>query len=229
MLGDGLIPFPTFNKPYDRKSLMQLKNLEVRTDSDVLTKFSKENGFGNFIEKVFYERDVILYSQRKFLTEMFEERHFQLDDTNVPFDWDNISPARFVYRQHGIPFAIAQWYNSNGNLRAWPYSLNRMDQDSVPALKLDPLNKSHYDDEQEYKAAFGKWMSFMIKHNIKTSEELKDKLVDWSFCNKGWAGCNAINMKSEWRNLYDLIIERNLSICKEWYYELLIEKLLPSE
>ena len=36
-------------------------------------------------------------------------------------------------------------------------------------------------------------------------------------------------MKTEWRKVYGLILERNLSICQRWYEELKIEDLLPKK
>ena len=36
-------------------------------------------------------------------------------------------------------------------------------------------------------------------------------------------------MKKEFKPVYNLIMKRNLSICKEWYEQLKIEELLPNK
>lgn len=190
----------------------------------ILDKFKEE--YHSFIRTIFFNKDLILYAQRKILSEWFDIEFFNLDDTNVPFDWDHISPHKFIYHKPGIPKAITSFYNSNGNFRAWPYSLNRKDQEGVPAKKLDPLNTENYDEENNA------WKEIIKKYNYKFDcpKELKDILLKWSFCNEYWLNHNVEDLKNgNWKFVYKLILQRNLELYKEWYDELKINDLIPDE
>jgi hypothetical protein len=233
MLNGILTPFPTFDSKNDKTSLIHLRKYQAQSNKDIKVKFGQDTNYGTFVKKMFYNRDLILYAQRTFLSKVFKVKQYQLDDTNVPFDWDHISPHRFVHRKFKIPFVIKQWYSTNGNMRAWPYSLNRMDQDDVPALKLDPLNYKQYgeSDSDKFAGIENNWNHYIKKHQplIQKSSELKKSLLEWSFCQNEWAVCRVRDMKTGWKEVYHLILERNLSICQEWYKQLHIEDLIPSE
>lgn len=233
MLDDILTPFPTFDLKSDKSSLIQLRKYHPQSNRDTREKYDKETKYGLFVDKMFYNRGLILYAQRNFLYKVFKEKQYLLDDTNVPFDWDHISPHKFVHRKFRIPFIIKQWYNTNGNLRAWPYSLNRMDQDDIPALKLNPLNPELYSKKESvvFNEVKLKWERYIMKnkHLIQNKNELKKCLLEWSFCENSWTKCKVRIMKTDWREVYPLILERNLSICQEWYKELCIEDLIPPE
>lgn len=231
MLNEVLLPFPSFDAKHDRRSLIKIKQYDFRSNTDLKEKFNRDTNYGGFLQQIFNNSDLVLYAQRHFLSTIFNEKQYHLDDTNVPFDWDHISPRKFISK-HGIPKILKEWYNSNGNYRAWPYSMNRMDQDSTPALKLDPLNsdQNHKLGSEEYEEVEGRWKSFLEKESIQTPLQLKQSLLEKSFCYKEWADCKATDMKkkSEWEEVSKLIINRNLSICKVWYDELRINDLIPS-
>jgi hypothetical protein len=205
----------------------------LRANTGLLSNFAKKNASGVVASKAFFNRDLILYAQRHFLAETFREQHFDQDDTNVPFDWDHISPSKLIAKKRGIPKAIKEWYNSNGNLRAWPYSLNRIDQDGTPAKKLDPLNPDHFvdsgcEDSGKIEAA---WQEYFDRGDKKFDRsDLTAQLLDWSFCAKDWAKCTANNLKNrgEWKEVCKLIVDRNIAIYSKWHDELSIEKLIPS-
>ena len=76
--------------------------------------------------------------QRSFLNEQFFPIHYGLEDTNVPFDWDHISPQKAI-TFHNVPKPISSVYSIIGNLRAWPFSLNRKDQAITSYQKFNPL------------------------------------------------------------------------------------------
>lgn len=233
MINETLISFPNFDKAYDRNSLIKLNNYEVQSNSDIISKFNNEHGYGSFLNKILYNKDLVLYSQRKFLNDHFKNKQFHLDDTNVPFDWDHISPNKFVYKKFGIPKIIKDWYGTIGNLRAWPFSLNRMDQDAVPARKFDPINPEKYNEDENilFNNIKSKWVQYLLETNKSnyTPEQLKNELLDYSSCDNNWADCDFDDLKKEWKKVYGLILGRNLSIIREWYYQLKIEKLLPEE
>jgi hypothetical protein len=108
-----------------------------------------------------------------------------------------------------------------------------MDQDDVPAVKLDPLNRKQYgeSDNDKYAGIEKSWNEYIQKNQslIHNSNVLKKSLLNWSFCQKQWAICKVRDMKTGWKEVYHLILERNLSICQEWYKQLHIEDLIPSE
>lgn len=234
MLDNILTPFPAYDKKYDKKhnkySLIRILEYDAQSNSDIGSKFHKETGFGSFIDKMFFNHELILYVQREFLAKHFKKEQSSLDDTNLPFDWDHISPNKYIYKKFGIPRLIKDWYNSNGNYRAWPYSLNRIDQDNVPSIKLNPMKRENYSAEEDevYEAICKKWRQHLNEPNL-TDVELKALLKEWSFCDDdGWVTCKVTDMKKEFKPVYNLIMKRNLSICEEWYEQLKIEELLPN-
>ncbi|HAO08762.1 MAG TPA: hypothetical protein DCQ50_17690 [Chryseobacterium sp.] len=233
MLNGILTPFPFFNRKNDKKSLVHLRKYPPQINKDPKIKFGQDTNFGLFVHKMFYNRDLILYAQRVFLSKIFRENQYLLDDTNIPFDWDHISPHKYVHRKFKIPYVLKQWYTTNGNMRAWPYSLNRMDQDDVPAIKLDPLNQKKYQniDNEKFSGIEKSWDQFIKKNQslIENKHELKKRLLDWSFCQTTWSECTVRDMKTGWKEVYQLILERNLSICQSWYEQLRIEDLIPSQ
>lgn len=157
--------------------------------------------FLHFIDKAFHNRNLILFAQRKFLFEYFGEiEECTLDDTNRAFDWDHISPYSAIRSKKNIYPALKKWYSSNGNFRAWPYSLNRQDQDDSPAKKLsvkDYLSKSSCDKE---------WLE--INHDDIT-KNIKNNLIV--------------------KKITSCILRRNIALCKEWYEQLHIDDLIPSK
>jgi len=219
--------------PIPRKDELSVlgKTNYVRAKTGALAKFITQDRFGVVASKAFTNRDFILYAQRRFLAETFKDEHFEQDDTNVPFDWDHISPNKLIEGKKQIPKAIKEWYNTNGNLRAWPYSLNRIDQDGAPAKKLDPLNPIHFEQPGNQRTKrIEAWQEYFDKTNKAFDKNsLKTQLLDWSFCALDWAKCNADDLKTKanWIDVRKLIINRNLAIYSEWCDELRIEKLIP--
>ena len=152
-----------------------------------------------------------------------------MDDTNAPFDWDHISPYKLQTRK-GLPNPIKDFYNTIGNRRAWPYSLNRTDQDSVPAIKLNPLRGLTVQIEK-LEEIEKSWDLFISKHNdlIKYREQLSDCILSWSKCSTNWLKCEVDDLKyGNWKMVYQLINERSLSIIEDWYNSLKIESLMPN-
>lgn len=154
----------------------------------------------NFFKKLAFEKDLLLFCQRKFLYEYFDEKIFMLDDTNMPFDYDHLFPQSYIRRKKGIRKTLKDWYNSIGNLRAWPYEMNKSDSDRPPYEKL----KDKLDDKNVLKISC-------------CSNEWKNNTIDSS------------NIKSKWIDVYKLIMKRNLNLCKTWYDEFLIDNLVRKQ
>lgn len=167
----------SFNTPPNITELNKLKKLfteKVRRDTDILGKRLNGNSHVDFIDNMlsYKNRDIVLYAQRAFLANVISNDHLIMDDTDVPFNWDHISPNSYVYGLQDIPQIIRDWYNSNGNFRAWPYSLNRMDQDVSPAKKLDPLSKQHYTtDSDKFANIKNQWGQFFSENKELLTNE----------------------------------------------------------
>lgn len=115
MLDDVLPQLPTFAE------LKEVNGAVRQFNSDIWSRFENCSGVSSFvIQKIFNNRNIILYAQRQALWEWFEDRFYQLDDTNVPFDWDHIFPNKYVKGKKKIPRILRESYNTNGNFRAWP-------------------------------------------------------------------------------------------------------------
>lgn len=108
------------------------------TEADPLTKYRE--AWTAFIDKLWGERRLLLYTQRRWLTHWFPDYDptapDQLEDTDRPWDFDHIHPENFVRGRWYIPQIIKDWHSSIGNLRAWPLEVNRSDGASTPADKL---------------------------------------------------------------------------------------------
>jgi len=117
---------------------------------------------------------------------------------------------------------LKDWYHSNGNYRAWPYSLNRSDHDDAPLVKLNPESEDDI-----------KWWSNYLKNNKLTKRKLKDYLLKVSFCDKEWLEFESDDIKKKIKENYTAkqiiyyILNRNRNICIEWYERLKIDSLIP--
>lgn len=165
---------------------------------------------------------LILYAQRYQLAEWFNEidKH-HLEDTNRAFDWDHICPHSYIYNKRNIHRALRDWYGSNGNLRAWPYALNRSDGDSAPSEKLNPSSDKE-----------SKWLANALKKPDIAGKELKKYLLGASVCDDEWLKFDSdtiakIKETQHAKEVIRCILKRNIKICEEWYERLHIETLLP--
>ncbi|MEA9357257.1 DUF262 domain-containing protein [Bacteriovorax sp. PP10] len=190
-----------------------------------------KNIYSEFIFKMFFNRDAILYSQREFLCTQYENlfKSSIMSDINLPFDWDHISPSERIDGQRKIPAAIRDWYGSVGNFRAWPYGWNRADGSKSPKEKLSDLRLELKDEEE-------KWFKRAGQHSksIERSEfrrNLPKFLCSWSFCNSAWKDFDFKTDEIQGntivaKKLNKLIMDRNLDVAREWYEKLKIEDLL---
>lgn len=209
--------FPKFNKL--KNGIKEKRG--GRIDSLHRWKF-EEGDFQPFLSRLFYEKSLILYAQRDALRLWFKDwRDFDLEDTLCPFDWDHISPENLIYRKWHIHEALKSWYQTNGNFRAWPFTLNRGDRDDSPDEKLacskddfDAILKSVGVTDYPYKA---------------------DVLLDWSKCAKAWKkiAFDDLSEKADpyhekSKRLINAIIGRNMELIGTWYDELRIDDLCPS-
>ena len=222
---DGaLLPFPRFKKTDGNNIVTVLAGYNAK----LLEKFEKELGSPAFASRLLYNRELLLYSQRNFLELYFRKELFDLEDTIMPFDWDHISPNGYIYRKWNIPQVVKEWYQTNGNFRAWPFALNRSDSDSTPQKKLRPFQEKR---GTEIDKELVKWNKLLRHAAIKfqNKSEVENCLLDWSFCGREWASCDIsqLNAHGRFGNVVNLIVKRNGAIIENWYKSLEIDALCP--
>ncbi len=85
------------------------------------------NFFWKFIGILQHNKLLILLAQRDYINKTFGDYNQMdnLEDTNVPWDWDHIYPSEWVYRKRYCNNGIKEWNNTNGNFRAISLEDNR--------------------------------------------------------------------------------------------------------
>ncbi len=216
VLDDGVkIQIPTFKK---LNAILQDKT-DIRrwTYKNVCASHPE---LEKFMEEMFYNNALVLYAQRGALSKWYAGSENEvLDDTNRVFDWDHISPQSKIEHKQNISEALKDWYPSNGNFRAWPYSLNRNDQDDATKDKLDPRS-------DEKKRGLRKFLG------IGKETPLSKALLGLSFCEEQWLRLTSDDMVSIRENdtakkIIRTIMQRNVDLCREWYVCLHIDELIP--
>lgn len=99
--------------------------------------------FWKFIGTIQQNRPLILLAQRDYINDVFRDYNQMedLDDTNVPWDWDHIYPSEWVYRKGKINQSIKDWNNTNGNFRVLALEQNRKEGNSLsPAVRLENMS-----------------------------------------------------------------------------------------
>ena len=93
-----------------------------------------------FLWRLISNRELLLYAQRAFLKERFQNydpaRQDRWADQDRPWDYDHILPWSVIYHQKGVPDAIRAWTSCIANLRAWPLAENRSDKRDRPMEKI---------------------------------------------------------------------------------------------
>lgn len=189
---------------------------------DIFEHLSKDNvtnsPYSDFFAKTYDNKDLLLYTQRKSLYTWFKAyNNFALEDTNVPFDIDHISPQKYVYRHRYINSTLNFWYYKIGNLRAWPYSSNRSDGDVTPKKKLS----------QNYKDAVTQ-LCQSVSIPADNFINQKNILLEWSKCDEKWLDLDSdkLNNNDNAEKTLRCIINRMSEIYEDWFENLFIEDLI---
>ena len=206
-------------------SLQQLKRALPKGDGHI-TKFDEKTfykgQYGNFFRKILRNTDVLLYSQRSYLSKWFHKiEDYNLDDTNSAFDLDHICPRSYIKNKKNLRKSLKYWYNSIGNLRAWPYSLNKSDQDDAPAVKFNPKSEDKLS-----------WWSEYLNNKELTEKLLRNYLLSASSCSKEWLDMESdikdkIKENKVVKQVLSTIMNRNSQLCADWYNSLKIDSLIP--
>lgn len=157
-----------------------------------------------------WERKFLLYAQRKSLATWFKDVEFDLEDQNIPFDYDHICAYDFAKTNPSLK--NDDIINSIGNLRVLPFELNRHDQNDFINEKFKVENYNEY----------GK--RILEQYNSDTNK----KLLEYSLVTDDWLKF-AIKNKKILNNteLKNLIIKRIKKIYSEWYN--LIKNILRND
>lgn len=102
--------------------------------------------FWQFIGRIQQNKQLILFSQREYINETFIDfnQMEEIDDTNVPWDWDHIYPSEWVYRKVYCNQCIKDWNNTNGNLRAISLEHNRSRSNQQSPKEISSLEEREF-------------------------------------------------------------------------------------
>ena len=165
--------------------------------------------WNNFRHRLFKNKSLILFAQRKYINDSFGEFNSfdTLIDTNTPWDWDHIYSSSFVNGKWNIHPNTRHWTNSIGNLRAMSLSENRSDSNTkFPQTRL----ANNVDDNIDNKK-----ISYVKGNDWEYWSQITERI------NEGDAEMITIHLKA--------IINRMCNIYEEWYDKLEIGKLFDYE
>ncbi|MBO6289767.1 MAG: DUF262 domain-containing protein [Alphaproteobacteria bacterium] len=158
----------------------------------------------DIIDFVKNSKALLLYAQRDFLAREFENNKLLIDDMDVPFDYDHIFPQSYRGKKFN------EYWDSIGNLRAWPYNKNRHDSNKLPNDKFtdEDYKDSFCDDLRKLDSSCGN-----LKERIGKIYNLSD---------------DTGNTKKETNKegAAAIIKDRIYLIYKKWYEDLEIAKIL---
>ncbi len=122
----------------------------------------EEDRFNHFRQLFWNKKEVLLWSQRKYLPQWFPGYDPTSDDAyDTPYDWDHIVPKSHLIISGASPniyssdqelyekfdWSRSLYINSIGNYRIWPGWCNRSDGNQCHTIKLRMLNKDMEKDE----------------------------------------------------------------------------------
>lgn len=114
--------------------------------------FEKANEyFWKFIDKIKYNKQLILFAQRNYINEVFVDfnQMEEIEDSNVPWDWDHIYPNSWVYNMKYCEQVIRDWNGTNGNFRAISLEHNRSRSNQQSPKNISDTNEREYSYIQE--------------------------------------------------------------------------------
>jgi hypothetical protein len=155
--------------------------------------------FSDFINKLFYEKSLVLFAQRHYINREFMDFNQldELEDTDVPWDWDHIYPDSWIYNKRNILETIRDWNWCIGNFRAISLSQNRRENNVLSPsdrLDTDEMRKISFVQDKDWEY----WK--LIKYRTKDNSDVQ--------------------------NLYYAISIRMINIYNEWWDILEVNKLM---
>ena len=144
---NNLIKISRVARPLSPNEIDKAINIENCTDADLKYwqwPWDKEANDSTYdcIKKLLYQKEFLLFAQRKFLNDEFPSydpsRKDLWESHNRPWDFDHIHASYYFYNRKNGDFAdfCRRFGNTIGNLRAWPFQDNRSDQAVTAITKL---------------------------------------------------------------------------------------------
>ncbi len=199
-----------FAKPWARPNHDEGEAADSANSNDLNDLYRQ--AWANFINKLWGERRLLLFAQRKWLGVWFPAfdptSADHVDDCDRPWDFDHIHPSAHIERKRNVPAMIREWHGSIGNLRAWPLQANRGDGDQSPRHKLESYEKL---------GEFG----IHSTNALLEASFIDDDLNDWQrSCpdpvEPGYLG-KTTNFRECPQHLMQAILTRFLRIYEVWY------------
>jgi len=123
--------------------------------------------FWKFIQKIQHNKQLILFAQRSYINSTFSDfnQMDEIEDTNVPWDWDHIYPNSWVYNMKYCEQIIRDWNGTNGNFRVISLEQNRSESNSAsPKDRLENTQNRAY--------------SFVYENDWKHWQEIDNRIWD---------------------------------------------------
>ena len=178
------------------QKIMQYYNNTKSQEFDI----SKANEyFGKFIGKIQYNKQIILFVQRDYINSVFGDYNQMddIEDTNVPWDWDHIYPESWVYKMKNCEQIIREWNWTNGNFRAISLEQNRSESNNFsPKARLDNLEVRK--------------CSFVFENDWENWRKIDDRIRD----------------KEKARSHFRAITARMINIYEKFWNDLRINELI---
>ena len=155
--------------------------------------------FWKFIGKIQYNKQIILFAQRDYINSVFDDYNQMddIEDTNVPWDWDHIYPNSWVYNMKYCENIIREWNGTNGNFRAISLEQNRRENDNVsPKERLENLEI--------------RGCSFVFENDWENWQKIDDRI---------WSKEKAVNH-------FQAITTRMINIYEKFWTDLKIKELI---
>jgi len=155
--------------------------------------------FWDFICKLRWNRELILYAQRRYLAEKFQDydpsRPDLWEEHNRPWDMDHIVPQNWIVGKQGEWREFCyQWLNNNGNFAAISFEINRSKSDEAS------------------------WSEYIRNASLLLFDDIKEATIN--SINSG------ITYKKEISETFaGIVLNRFFKIIESWYNGLEIGKL----
>ena len=167
--------------------------------------------------------DLLLYAQRGLIRNRFGDYDpslpDQMEDINCPWDYDHSHPQFYVSGRWNIPRIIRDWHGKMGNVRAWPFDINRSDGESTPQAKFDNISAL---ERERY--------GFCSPEQKRELSFIADDWPDWrdsapSICDDGKYLSREENVGYR-QTLVRAMTVRFVAIYREWYDNVGIAELM---
>jgi hypothetical protein len=121
--------------PHEKDEIFKIYKDNIGSDEQELNERTGQinDVWATFINKLFGNRSLVLFAQRKYINDQFNDFNQleTLEDTNAPWDWDHIYPSEWIYAKRYIDPSTRHWNNSIGNLRALALEQNRSESNNI--------------------------------------------------------------------------------------------------